>query len=210
MSLSDDVKNLEASLGVARQQRDDARAALAKMTAERDTARDELSLATERHAKERDTTTWADPQKWRGPHGEPREDDTHRWREATVDGEAVLLVAYQTGAWSHSNYWGDPKDTIDAACAAADTYVAGLAAKKVGGVFTVVREGAEGWHARSESFDTGSAGCPYVAKWIVMECGGREADKYDFAGEHWATLFAKGGTITEAEVRAWLAARSAK
>lgn len=217
MSLSDDVKNLEASLGVARQQRDDARAALAKITAERDTARDELRLATERHAKERDTTTWADPTKWRGPHGEPREDDVWRMRVAAIDGDVVLLT---TSLDSNAAIWemlgrdgdADNAPTLAAACAAADAYVAGLA-KKVGRVFTVERSRTQARHGHGgwicDTLNTGFSTASFVARQIVFSCGGNADDDDDFVLDH-AALFRDGGTITESEVRAWIAARGTR
>lgn len=50
-----------------------------------------------------------------------------------------------------------------------------------------------------------------IAKALAVRgVGSTNREDHDFAGEHWAALFARGGTITEEAVRAWLAARSTK
>lgn len=216
---------LDAAKRVVRE-RDDARAALAKVTAEwaachaesagKDGAVKVLQKNLDAMFEQRRTSKTIDPSAWRGPHGAPREDDTHRARWADVDGVSRLLVATPTG-WevyeptAKTDGESELADGITAACAAADAHVAGLGKGKV---FTVERAEREGnpWlllidgkhYIHSIPRDIA------LAIWRHVFGVGSEITtltRDDFVGEHWARLFANGGTITESEVRAWVAAR---
>lgn len=148
-----------------------------------------------------------DPRRWRGPHGESRADDAHRWREASVNGRIVLSTvdSYDNGksfnAFAGGGAVGIGFQSIGAACAAADEYVAKLATPKR--TFTVER--------RDHNFrvDGGDwVSLTHAALAVLSPVVGAVSPGVaeDFVFDH-AQLFRDGGTITEDEVKSWLKAR---